>query len=110
MGSEAQLDGTSEAVKACKIGTLLGDPENPPCARLIVSGNYVVVDENSTEGIMAKKSLFESHPAFAQYPTDHSFFVGKIEIDEILLLDHYGGPGIIDAADYLAGSTQQLLV
>jgi hypothetical protein len=28
--SEAQLTG-NESVKACEIGTFLGDPENPPC-------------------------------------------------------------------------------
>ena len=25
-------------MKACRIGGLLGDPENPPCARLVLSG------------------------------------------------------------------------
>merc|ERR1711924_574897 len=102
--SEASLAGTSEAVGACTIGHPLGDPENPPCARLVFSGNMVKLDVNSTEGAAAKDALFERHPAFASYPQTHDFLPVKMELDGIWLIDKYGGAANIAPADYLAGS------
>merc|ERR1719162_1994464 len=39
--SEASIQPT---VRDCQIGTGLGDPENPPCARLVLSGEMTKVD------------------------------------------------------------------
>lgn len=101
--SEASLAGTAESVGACTIGHPLGDPENPPCARLVFSGNMVKLDANSTEGQAAKDALFQRHPAFSSYPQTHDFLPVKMQLDGIWLIDQYGGAAIIPPADYLAG-------
>jgi len=79
----------------CKIGTNLGDPENPPCARLVLSGNIVKLTANSTEEKKAKEALFSRHPSFEQYPPGHDFFAAKMEVDTVWLIDWYGGAAII---------------
>jgi hypothetical protein len=68
--SEASLAGTS-ARSSCKIGTFLGDPENPPCARLVLSGSVSKVAAGSSEEATAKAALIAKHPSFANYPTSH---------------------------------------
>merc|ERR1711862_377302 len=99
--SEAQLSGT-KVVKACTIGAPLGDPENPPCARLVLTGNVVKLGVNTTEEVTAKAALFQRHPSFANYPPGHDFFVAKMEITDIWFIDFYGGATIMSPEDYLA--------
>jgi len=108
--SEATLAGTEAEVKACTIGQGYGDPENPPCARLVLSGDFVKLDDNSTEAVSAQAALFDRHPAFANYPPGHDFFVGKLEIDSIWLIDIYGGATDMDVGKYLASSSEQAVV
>lgn len=108
--SEATLAGTPDEVKACKIGSGFGDPENPPCARLVLSGDFVRLDANSTEATTAQAALFDRHPSFANFPSGHDFFVGKLEIDAIWFIDFYGGVTNMDVAKYLAHSSEELVV
>ena len=99
--SEAELTGNS-SVAACEIGTALGDPENPPCARLVLSGNFIRLNASSDEGALAKAALFERHPSFANFPSDHGFFAAKIEIDGIWLIDFYGAAASVSLKKYFA--------
>jgi len=99
--SEAQLTG-NQSIAACEIGTLLGDPENPPCARLVLSGNYVRLAAGSDEETTAKAVLFDRHPSFANLPADHGFFAAKLEIDGVWLIDFYGGAPVITPEEYFA--------
>merc|ERR1711924_40516 len=78
--SEAQLSGTN-VVPDCVIGSALGDPENPPCARLVMSGEFTKLDNSTAEHDTAKNALFQKHPSFKNLPEDHGFFVGKVELD-----------------------------
>merc|ERR1712118_7811 len=75
--------------EACAIGTYLGDPENPPCARLQLSGTISKPVVNSTDEVAAKAALFARHPSFKNYPKDHDFFVAKLSIDGVWLIDMY---------------------
>jgi len=102
--SEASLLGTKLTRPECTIGTGLGDPENPPCARLVLSGNLVKVPANSTEEKTANEALFTKHPSFTKYPKDHNFYTAKLDIDGVWLIDFYGGAAIIKPSDYFAGS------
>ena len=70
--SEASLQGPLQ-VRACKIGSFLGDPENPPCARLTLSGVMSKLPKGSAEETVAKKELFSKHPSFKNYPPGHEF-------------------------------------
>lgn len=101
--SEAQLTG-NQSIAACEIGTLLGDPENPPCARLVLSGNFVRLAAGSDEETTAKAVLFERHPSFANFPADHGFFAAKLEIDSVWLIDFYGGAPVITPEEYFAAA------
>ena len=108
--SESTLTGTSKEVKSCKIGSGFNDPENPPCARMILSGDFVRLDANTTEATSAQAALFDRHPSFANFPQDHSFFVGKLEIDTIWFIDFYGGITSMDIGKYLALSSEEVVV
>lgn len=103
--SEAELTGNS-SVAACEIGTALGDPENPPCARLVLSGNFVRLAADSDENAVAKAALFARHPSFANFPSDHGFFCGKLEIDNIWLIDFYGSATIVSPEKYFKVSSK----
>lgn len=104
--SEATLAGTSDEVKACTIGEGFGDAENPPCARMVLSGDFVRLDAADDEHDSAKAALFDRHPSFKLMPGDHGFFVGKLNIDSIWLIDFYGGATNMDVSEYLAHSSQ----
>lgn len=102
--SEASLLGTNLTRPDCTIGTGLGDPENPPCARLVISGKLVRVAANSTEEKTATDALFKKHPSFTKYPKDHAFYAAKLDIDGLWLIDFYGGAAIIKPQDYFAAN------
>jgi hypothetical protein len=104
--TEASLVNTdgSANVTACKIGAGLGDPENPPCARLVLSGIVSQVAAGSDEETKAKAALFARHPSFKNYPSGHDFFVAKLAVDGLWLIDAYGGATIIEPSDYFAAT------
>merc|ERR1711957_60479 len=87
----------------CKIGGFLGDPENPLCARLVFSGAVSKVAFGSDEEANAKAALFARHPSFKQFPAGHSFYVTKLAIDGIWLIDIFGGAAVISPSDYFKG-------
>ena len=106
--SEASLslaNGTS-AIAACQIGGGggLGDPENPPCARLVLTGKFVNVAAGSPEEKTSKAALFARHPSFAHFPPGHSFYVVRLDLDGLWLIDAYGGAAIITPSDYFSAN------
>lgn len=100
--SEASLSGKHSFLwkQKCEIGTLLGDPENPPCARLVLSGNLTKLASGTDEEKTAMAALVKRHPSFASYPAGHAFYVAKLELDGIWLIDFFGGAAIIKPSDY----------
>jgi hypothetical protein len=91
---------STKIMSECKIGGFLGDPENPLCARLVLTGNFSKVISNSSEAVAAQKALFSRHPSFSNYPVSHEFFIAKLNIDGIWLVDIFGGAAIIQPEDY----------
>lgn len=81
--------------------TTQGDPEMPTCARLVMSGKWVVVDPNMDTFSWAQESLFERHPIMADWPTDHGWQIARIEIDDLWFLDFFGGAYQLNVDDYL---------
>eukprot|EP00981_Chlorochromonas_danica_P004913 scaffold988_cov165-Ochromonas_danica.AAC.15 len=77
------------------------DPEDPRCARVVFSGNFVEVTDPA-ELSFAKQALFERHPAMETWPTDHDWKVHTITLSEIWLIDIYGGAGTVDISEYYA--------
>jgi len=79
------------------------DPEDPRCAHIIMTGRIVKVDPDTDAGeySFAHNGLFSRHPAMDTWPAGHGWFVAKMQIENILLLDFFGGAKTIDIADYL---------
>lgn len=77
------------------------DPEDPRCARLILSGKIKRIREGTPEEDFAKEALFTRHPAMSTWPADHEWFFAKLKIGQIVLLDQFGGPKYIDVQEYL---------
>lgn len=105
--SEASLQAVngSAAVSSCRIGEALGDPENPPCARLVLTGTMSKLNGTGTEEEKAAKAaLFKKHPYFKKLPSDHNFYVSKMSVSGLWLIDAYGGAKIISPADYFAAN------
>ncbi|XP_047025794.1 protein CREG1 isoform X1 [Helicoverpa zea] len=78
------------------------DPEDPRCTRLMLSGKMKKIHENTAEYVFAKGALFERHPSMADFPPDHNWFVAKLKIAQIAMVDWFGGAKYIPVRDYLA--------
>ncbi|KAI8420981.1 hypothetical protein MSG28_008128 [Choristoneura fumiferana] len=62
----------------------------------------LAVKEGTPEYTFAKGGLFERHPAMANFPPDHDWFVAKLKIAQIAMVDYFGGAKYISVKDYLA--------
>ena len=91
-------------LNSCLLGTKYGDPENPVCARLTVTGTLVVLDEGSDEYILAQQALFQRHATMADWPADHEWVIAKIDIQDVWLIDFFGGASIIAVDEYFAAT------
>lgn len=105
--SEAELSGTTSSVPTCEIGSNFSDPENPPCARLILTGTVLKVPENSSEAGMAMRALVSRHPSFANY-SGLGFYIAKMKLEEIFFIGAYGGPDFMALKDYFSAARADL--
>ena len=76
------------------------DPQDPPCARVILSGSTSKVEKGTEEEAFAKDALFTRHPNFIDYPPGHKFYFAKMNIEHVCLLAWYGGATQIPVEDY----------
>lgn len=74
------------------------DVEDPTCWKLSMAGKVVPVPKEKED--FAKKALFSKHPQMAYWPSDHGFQAYVLEIENIVLLDYYGGAKHIPLDDY----------
>jgi hypothetical protein len=105
--SEASLSSVctnKDGLAACTLGTKYGDPENPVCARLTLTGLLVVLEEDSEEYTFAQGALFERHSTMEGWPRDHNWVIAKIDIRDIWLIDFFGGASIVEPASYFAAA------
>ena len=80
------------------------DAQDPPCGRVILTGTYTRLEENSVEAEFAKASLFARHPGMAYWPVDHGFYFAKMNVEYVTLLAGFGGANLIPVEDYFAAS------
>lgn len=78
------------------------DPMEPTCARSMISGNAVKVDPQSEEYKFGKNAMLSRHPASKTWIEKHNFFLCKLDIAQIAVLDFYGGPHYVTVEDYMA--------
>jgi len=67
------------------------DPEDPRCAHVILTGEFIKLDPESEEETFARNALFTRHPIMPDWPAGHHWFFAKIDIQNILILDWFGG-------------------
>jgi len=91
-----------DAIDSCMLGSKYGDPENPACARLTLTGKLVALLEDDDEHEFAKNAFFERHSSMKSWPEGHQWVIAKIDIQDIWLIDYFGGATILDPKDYFA--------
>mmetsp|Transcript_30951 Transcript_30951/g.62828 ORF Transcript_30951/g.62828 Transcript_30951/m.62828 type:complete len:194 (+) Transcript_30951:25-606(+) len=96
----------AEALKSPACGTVpkAGDPESPLCSRLTISGTFLNIS-GTDEAPVAWEALVAAHPAMAAWPADHSWFIGKLEISNLWLINIFGGASIITPDQYYQNNT-----
>ncbi|QCD80170.1 protein CREG1 [Vigna unguiculata] len=77
------------------------DPMNPTCSKISLTGKLKLIDQNSKEAGFARKALFSKHPEMNGWPKDHNFQIFKLEIENIFLIDWFGGPKPLTVEQYL---------
>lgn len=91
---------------ACS-SVLGGDAENPPCARLVLSGSFAKVTDDD-EWASAARALNASHPAMDSWGCfggdvnthGHDFFLAKMRPTQVWLINMYGGAAVMTASEY----------
>ncbi|KAG9449641.1 hypothetical protein H6P81_009606 [Aristolochia fimbriata] len=92
----------SFAVSEVPVGTCGSlDPEEPPCAKLTLTGKLYVVPNNTHEADIAKDALFSKHPIMKWWPKNHNFQIYKLDIENIFMINWYGGGKPITVEQYL---------
>jgi Pyridoxamine 5'-phosphate oxidase len=89
-------------LKSCSTNGKYGDPENPMCARLTLTGTLVEVTSTSDEYSMARTALFQRHPSMATWPENHKWIILKLVIDDIWFIDYFGGATIMSVDEYFS--------
>ena len=87
------------------------DPEDPRCARLTIGGSLVDV-MGTAEKEVAKEAMFDRHPSMKQWYSEddalsHDFRFYKLDIEEIWMVDYFGGPAIIDIDAWNRGTDEK---
>ncbi|GAV74811.1 Pyrid_oxidase_2 domain-containing protein [Cephalotus follicularis] len=77
------------------------DPENPTCSKITLTGKLVLLDINSKEARFAQNALFSKHPEMEGWPKSHNFQFFKLEIEDIFLINEFGGPKPLTVDQYL---------
>lgn len=84
------------------------DPENPTCAKITLTGKLNEVDPKSKEAASARTALFAKHAEMKDWPKDHNFQVFKLDIEEIFLINFFGGPKPLTVDQYLHSGMDEL--
>lgn len=77
------------------------DPMEPTCARIMISGRAVKLAEGTEEFKFGKNAMFSRHPAAKHWLDTHNFFLCKLDIVQIAVLDYYGGPHYVTVEEYM---------
>ncbi|CAJ1940631.1 unnamed protein product [Sphenostylis stenocarpa] len=76
------------------------DPMNPTCSKITLTGKLKLVDKKSKEVEFARNALFSKHPEMKDWPKDHNFQFFKLEIENIFLINWFGGPKPLTVEQY----------
>jgi hypothetical protein len=76
------------------------DPEDPRCARLVLTGTCAKVT-NHAEASFAQAALFEQHPQMASWPPGHEWFVMRLDVHAIWLINFFGGASHVEVGEFM---------
>lgn len=77
------------------------DPMEPTCGRIMISGIRTVIDPNDRETYrLANESFVSRHPASTNWVHTHDFYLCELKIQQIAVLNYYGGPHYVNPEDY----------
>ena len=76
------------------------DPMEPICARGMISGEALRVEKDTEEFNFATAAMVSHHPASVNWLNTHNFFLCKLNISSVCILDWYGGPHYVTVDDY----------
>ncbi|KAI5077452.1 hypothetical protein GOP47_0007276 [Adiantum capillus-veneris] len=77
------------------------DVENPTCAKITLSGQISELNADTDESEFAAFALFSKHPEMKGWPKDHNFKFYALKIQDIFLIDWYGGAKALSVDEYL---------
>ncbi|KAK6928240.1 hypothetical protein RJ641_006831 [Dillenia turbinata] len=77
------------------------DPMNPSCGKITLTGKLKLLESKSKEEEFAQKVLFAKHPEMSGWPPSHNFRFFKLEIEDIFLINAFGGPKPLTVEEYL---------
>ncbi|KAH6792088.1 Pyridoxamine 5'-phosphate oxidase family protein [Perilla frutescens var. hirtella] len=77
------------------------DPEDPSCAKITIVGKLKLLEGTPDEVEFARTALFTKHPAMQSWPKNHNFQIFKLNIENIFMINWYGGPQPITVEQYL---------
>ncbi|KAL4376492.1 hypothetical protein GQ457_02G011530 [Hibiscus cannabinus] len=93
---------TSLTISEYPLGTCgNADPESPVCAKITLTGKLVLLEANSKEAEFAQTALFTKHPEMKGWPKGHDFRIFKLVIEDIFMINWFGGPKPLTVDQYL---------
>ncbi|XP_052190584.1 uncharacterized protein LOC127800168 isoform X1 [Diospyros lotus] len=84
------------------------DPESPACAKMTLTGKLKLVDGNTDEAEFAQTALFTKHPEMKDWPNGHQFQFFKLEIEDVFLVNWFGGHRALTVEQYLQAEMNKL--
>ncbi|XP_055303118.1 protein CREG1-like [Sitodiplosis mosellana] len=76
------------------------DTMEPTCARAIFTGKVVRLIPGTDEHKQAAEWYTDRHPASIKWQSTHEFYFCKLDIEQIAVLDYYGGVNYVSVDDY----------
>ncbi|XP_030370511.1 protein CREG1 [Scaptodrosophila lebanonensis] len=89
---------TDEQTLNCKNNNK--DPMEPTCARIMISGQVRKISTSAADYKNALATFEKRHPAAINWMKAHHFYLCELDIQNIFVLDFYGGPHNVKSADY----------
>lgn len=92
----------SVTISEASLGTCgTTDTEDPRCAKITLHGQMEPLQANTPDSSFAKAALFSKHPQMKDWPTQHNFSFYRLSLQDIFLIDYFGGAKPLSIVDYL---------
>lgn len=77
-----------------------GDPENPVCARLTLTGRLEPLDATTDLYARIQAAFFQRHPSMANWPPNHQWAIVQLVVHDVWLIDYFGGATVLAPHDF----------